>query len=79
MNENNDIDDQEDQIDINQDVNEIIEEIVTAYLQENDDCYVHEATDANLDAGYFASPSNKPLAESVDTYHYYAISIKELK
>ena len=76
--EDGQISDQDDDIDVNEDVDDIIDGIVSSLSQQNDDWYVQEALDSNLDSGYFSSPSNREMAE-VNTYHYCPASMDEMK
>jgi ATP-dependent DNA helicase PIF1 len=63
--------------DTNDDVDVVVEEIISSSSTERDDWYVHEAIDAHLDAGYF--PSQQPDTTFTDMFHHCSISVDELK
>src|SRR5436190_13019205 len=75
---NNQFSDQDDEIDVNEDIEEVVDGIISSLSQQNDNWYVQEAVHANLDSGYFSSPSNREMAE-VNTYHYCPASMDEMK
>ena len=59
-------------------VNTIIEEIISSPSMGENDWYVHEATDANLDAGYLSSQSSDASAV-LNIFHYCSTPIDEMK
>ena len=59
-------------------VNAIIEEIISSPSMGENDWYVHEATDANLDAGYLSSQSSVTSA-AVNIFHHCSTPIDEMK
>jgi len=64
--------------DVNNDVDTIVEEIISSSSTGEGDWYVHEAVDANLDAGYL--PSERPEATSTaNVFHHCSISVEEMK
>ena len=56
-------------IDIDEDVDKIIDEIMSSSSQQNDDWYMQKVLDVNLDAGYFSSASNTKIAEGKMCYY----------
>ena len=76
--EDGQIGDQDDDIDVNEDVDDIIDGIMSSLSQQNDDWYVQEALDLNLDSGYFSSASNTEMGEG-KTCYYCSASADEMK
>ena len=76
--EDGQIGDQDDDIDVNEDVDDIIDGSMSSLSQQNDDWYVQEALDSNLDSGYFSSASNTEMGEG-KTCYYCPASADEMK
>ena len=71
-----DISDDHDEMTTN--VNTIIEEIISSPSMGENDWYVHETTDANLDAGYLSSQSSDASAV-LNIFHHCSTPIDEMK
>jgi hypothetical protein len=59
-------------------VNAIIGEIISSPSMGENDWYVHEATDANLDAGYLSSQLSDAL-DVLNIFHHCSTPINEMK
>ena len=75
--EDDQISDQDDDIDVNEAIDDVIYQIISSSHQK-DDWYVQEAVHANLDSGYFSSPSHMEMAED-NACHYCQVPIGEMK
>lgn len=67
-----------DEIGPNEDVNDIIDGIMSSLSQQNNDWYVQEAVDANLDSSYLSTPSDWKMAGD-NTCYYCPASMNEMK
>jgi hypothetical protein len=76
--EDGQISDQYDEIDADEDLDDIIDGIMSSLFQQNNDWYVQEALDANLDSGYLSSPADWEMVEG-NTCYYCRASIDEMK